>query len=901
MKKIFYIMMFLPIMLLAKMEIGSIKINRLENPDSVPLTGNTISWKTQSDKNAVTQKSYQIVLIDDSGKKVFDSGIVESDEQLQVPLKASLQEAKKYSLHLKVVNNFGEKAEKKISFISGIEDWKNAEWIRAPKELRCPIFSANMETKGKIKSAYAFVCGLGLHEFLVNDKKVGDKVLEPAQTNYEQYAYYTTYDLTNLLKKGSNNFKIWLGEGFYRQDVVWGGGLTYSIPLTKATIIVTYENGKQDVLVTNIDDWKYSASPISSANYHEGETYNANLENVFDWKTPEIATGKDIPAKLIPSPMEPMRIVKSLPIQKIWKGENGYIIDIGQLVVGWVEINVENAKDKKFVLRFTEALNKEKTKLDFRSTGIQATTLEQKHIYISNGKEKQVWSPRYVYHSFRYIELEGFDFEPDKNFLTAKVIHTDFKEAGEFECSNDNMNMLHNLALWSMRGNSQGITTDCPAREKSGWLGDAHATIRAHSNNFDAQAFWKKFTDDMFSSANIKTKTFRNLYWDNRPEFDKPEGFPLMCAPGRRHCGAASYDWGTALVQLPYSMYLYYGDKNILEEYYDNMVWWNDFVSDEIKEDGCLEGGLGDWCATFPGTSNRDLISNMFYYSELKILSEVAEILGKKDDVEKFNSRATKTKEAIIKKFYDTEKKFYKRVNEPEYANHTECSLALELGLIPDGDEQAVSDNIVKSSKEKTWNFVNVGCFGIERIFTQLAKYGNKEHAFKVLDKKGTHSFEWMWKYYDATTLWETLPVYGEHDRGDGSWNHVFQCGFDRFFYEDIVGIAPMSEFPGFKKILFAPKMFEFLDYAKSTKETPYGLVTSSWKNSNNSITWEISIPSNSSGKIVLQNIDNLKINGKKPKVLTKNSNTIFELPSGKYAITFDLVFSTSTQLVIFQ
>ena len=871
------------------MEISSIKVNRLENPDAVALNGNSISWKTQSDKNGSVQKSYHIVLMDDSGKKVFDSGLVNSELQLQIPLSASLQESKKYTLNLKVANTLGESAEKKISFISGLEDWKDAEWIRAPKELRCPIFSADMQTKGKIKSAFAFVCGLGLHEFLVNDKKVGDKVLEPAQTNYDQYAYYTTYDITNLLNKGKNNFKIWLGEGFYRQDIVWGGGLTYSTPLTKAVIVVTYADGKKDVLVTNTGDWKYSASPISSANYHEGEVYDANLENVFDWKTPEIATGKDIPEELVPSPMEPMRVVKTLPIQKIWKGENGYIIDMGQLAVGWVEINVANAKDKKFVMRFTEGLNKEKTKLDHRPTGIEATTLEQKHVYISNGKEKQIWSPRYVYHSFRYIELEGFDFEPDKNFLTTKVVHTDFKDSGEFECSNENVNTLHKLAIWSMRGNSQGITTDCPAREKSGWLGDAHATIRAHSNVFDSHAFWKKFTDDMFSSTKITGKTFRNDYFDNRSDFDKPEGFPVMCAPGRRHCGAASYDWGTALVQLPYSMYLYYGDKNILAEYYDNMVWWNDFVSAEIKEDGCLVGGLGDWCHSLPGKSNRDLISNMFYYSELKILAEVAELLGKKNDVEKFKSRAIKTKESIIKKYYDADKKFYPRLDAPEFANQTECSLALEFGLIPDGDEQAVSDNIVKSSKEKSWNFITVGCFGIERIFTQLARHGNNDFAYNILDKKGEFSFEWMWTQYEATTLWESLPVYGNHDRGNGSWNHVFQCGFDKFFYEDIAGIAPIKEFPGFKKILFAPTMFEFLDYAKASIDTSYGITSSSWNKSGNSITWEIVIPSNAKGKIVLPNVKNLKVNGKDQKVITENSNISFESTSGKYKITFDI------------
>jgi len=868
-------------MLWGALEIRGIKINNLENPQGVDNNNLFVSWKIDSDKNATIQKSRQITLKDFTDTIIWQSQEIQDNKQIQIPIPAKLEDAKKYSITVSVKDNHGQNAQASAEFISGLDDWHDAKWIRGKDKMRSPFLGNILNISDDIESAYAYICGLGLHEFLLNDMKVSDKVLEPVQTQYDQYACYTTYDITNLVKKGSNDLKIWLGDGFYYQDKVWGEHHPYyNFAMAKCCIVINYKDGKKEFLISD-ENWKYSPSPLSWANIHEGEDYDANLEGVYNWQPVIIATGKDIPEELRPMSIESMKVIKEVEIKDIWKSENGYIIDLGQNIVGWAEVKFNAPKDKKITLRFTEEITPDKMNLDWTSTGIEHTEVEQRINFVSNGKKDQMFRHRFSYHGFRYIEVQGLDEMPKKDFLKGLVIHTAMKQVGNFACSHETINKMHEICIWSLYGNTFGLLAEDPIREKCGWA-VANSIAEAIMYNFDAHAFFSKTARDMNDSFCYSSRQLKHKTWTEVRVELKPDNIPFNVSPGKRTCGMANFDFGIDTVLVPYFLYQYYGDENILKEAYPYMKSWHNYLISNL-ENNLLYGGLGDWCSTYMADCPIGLSDSIWYYNEVNTLLNIAQILGYKKEIPKFVAQSSGLANTINEKHYNAEKKYYPSKKD-DYATHTGNAMALIFGVAPEADKQAISDAIVKSSKENFHSFMNAGNFGIYRVLKALADNGNAEYAFQLLDKKGEHSFDWQFSKLGVTTIWETIPVCSQDFNPHGNHNMIFQGAYDQFFYECIAGISVMKEFPGFKKTLFHPRFFKYLDWAKATLDTPYGIIKSDWKKENNKVIWNITIPANAFGKIIIPEDAKNILFDKQP--LDKNS---LELASGNYLIVFDL------------
>jgi len=881
-RKIIIILALLPIALFAK--VYDVKINNLRECIGTELEGNFVSWKISSDKSGIEQKNYRVIVYDEDKNVVYDTGIVESQKQLQIPLNTKLEQAKKYFVKICVVDNYEEKSESETFFITGITRWQwmNSKWIRAKDHMRGAFLNNQLEVKGEIKNVYAYVCGLGFHEFILNDEKVGTKMLEPAWTNYEHYAFYTTYDISNLVKQGENDLKILLGDGWFNQDKVWAEHHLYYAPaMAKACFFIEYKDGTKEWFYTD-ENWKFTQSPTIASNIFAGESYDANLEGVFNWQAVDTPQGSHYVNDIKPSPVEPTRVMGEVKAKEIIDTTDGYIIDVGQITFGVCKIIVNEPKGTKIVLRLGENLNEARDTLDTRSIGVAANGVEQIETYISNGEPNQVWNARFTTHSFRYIEVKGLTQKPDLNFLTALQLNDDLTRIGNFECSHDTIMKLHFCALQAMRNMTMGVPASDSSREKSPWGGDTHAAAPAVSINLNAQAVWYKHLYDMRSSANIAKPAIFYNEWEKIFIDVKPLGIQFMANPGKRMCGWASCDWGTAMVHLPYYSYRYYGDEMVLREFYPDMKFWNSYVRSLLNEKGILDrNNLGDWSPAYGHDYSPHLNGIFFYYSELCIMEEVSTLLGYKDDADFYAAQKVITKKAIIDNFYDKEKKYYPSTK-GDYASHGACTMALELGVFPDGDGESIANNMVKSSQENVHGFLNLGCFSVARIFTELSNFGNKEYAFKMFDKRGEHSFDWMFTAFEATSLWEGWPVYGGFDRMGGGKNHLFHCGFERFFYESIAGIK--SNKPAYKEILFKPIFFEYLDWAKGSVDTPYGLTSSKWEKKDNSISWEIIIPASTSGKIEIPAFaKNILLDGKECKDYT------LSLKSGTYKITFDI------------
>lgn len=752
------------------------------------------------------------------------------------------------------------------------KEWK-ALWItwNGADNSSMPLFRKEFSAGKKLEKARIYISGLGYNELYLNGQKVGDQVLDPAQTNYDMYAFYSAYDVSDQLRNGVNRIGVMLGDGWYNQNKAFGVDLGYGKPVLICQVELEYKDGRKDFIVTDTT-WEWSEGPVVSANVYAGETYDARRE-VKNWSVAGSSSGTWLPvtaAKTHPPALKlqmlpPIKKMKELAVRKCYPiGDQTYIFDLGQNFAGWSRIRVKESAGTTIRMRMSEELYPDGS-LDFTSTGVEATQFVQTDTYICKGEGIETWEPRFTYHGFRYVEVSGLTSAPDEEMLKGIVVYSSVDPAGSFLCSDPQINRLHELARWTLTSNIQGLPSDCPHREKCGWLGDAHAVAPMSMYNFDMETFWIKYLYDIRSSAarqgiTIHHKANNSVFYE---AYKKP-GIPYMIAPGKRECGAASPDWGTALVQVPWYLYLYYGNRDILKEFYPDMKIWVDYI-DSLSVGHIVNQGLGDWCPP-GGNESMDcpyqLSSTAFHFLDLQLMALISSQLGYSGDENIFRDKGLKVKQAFIARFYDPEKK--------TFGSQTANAMALDLGLVPSGDESAVSNAIAKDVKEKYSGFHHAGIFGLPRIFDALARYGNAGTANGILSGKGKKSFENMWKIYDATTLWEELPVDDLPDAANlrskfGSHNHPMQGGFDAWFFKGIAGISPVPENPGFRTIRFEPMLVNLLEWAEGTYRSKEGLIKSSWKWKGGLFSWNITIPEGCKGEVVLplDRYSSLTINGK--------------------------------------
>ena len=896
----------------AEIRVSGLKVQSIVNPTGIDDKVPRFSWQWQSDTRGASQTGYRIMVASsvenlkrDKGD-VWDTGIIKGAEQLYVNYQGKpLTSGTTYYWKVKVWDN-----QKKQSPWSGIEtfttgildlsQWK-AKWITydSTKNTTQPIFRKSFNSAKRIKKALVHVSGLGYYELYLNGTKIGDHVLDPGQTNYEDYAFYATYDVTEDLKK-ENVIGLMLGDGWYNQNRIWGPkGFSYGNPLLICQLDIEYADGSKLQVVSD-ENWQWTNGPVISSNVYAGEVYDAQKE-IANWSSDSRAKGDWMavvaaavhPPKLIAQNLPPIKRMMELPAKSVRKAAEGtYIFDFGQNFAGWTKLTVNAPAGTKITIRTAEEIDKEGL-LYTASTGVYATKVEQTEVYTCKGGGTEVWEPRFTYHGFRFAEVTGLPFAPGPELLKGIVVYSSVEEEGNFLCSDDQMNRLHLLARWTLISNLHGVPTDCPAREKCGWLGDAHAMVTFGIYNYGMENFWIKYLYDIRSTGRDEAKGSIYKSWRKQEPRVKPAGIPYMIAPGKRLGGTASPDWGTALVQVPWNLWLYYGNSSVLKEFYPDMKRWVNYV-DELSDDNIIDYGLGDWCPPgmiVPTQIPVKVSSTAFHYLDITIMEQVAALLGNKEDAKFFKERGTAVKEAFIRHFYDREKK--------SYGSQTANSIALEFGLVPDGEEKAVSDDIARDSKEKTDGFLSTGIFGISRVFGALSHYGNEQTAYDILTKKGYNSFGYMFSQYDATTLWEILPVDSFYLKLADKWkdrshSHPMQGGYDKWYYENVLGICPDALVPGFKQITLEPEMMGLLKWAKGEYKSGYGVIKSDWEIDGKHFKWKISIPANTTAKIYIPAEEKTVMEGDKPAMngngikFLKNENgkAIFLLGSGDYSLS---------------
>ncbi len=706
----------------------------------------------------------------------------------------------------------------------------NSVWIGMPRTHRgdaAVMFRREFSLQSSITKASLHICGLGYFEAWINGQRVGDHQLDPAQTDYDNRCFYITHDVATHLQTGSNAIGVIIADGWYNQNKVWedGKGFPYGQPRLIANLEVCMEDGSSFLFPTDTN-WLCSVGPIRSANIYAGEVYDARLEQP-GWDSPDFndsswensikmpCPGGELQLQTIPAIKE-IETIK--PISITHQSENSYLVDMGQNLSGWARITPTAPRGTQIRMTFAEAVN-EKGKIDTASTGVFATDVEQEDTYICKGGGKEVWQPSFTYHGFRYVEVEGWYGELTNDDITAVVVHTALTPAGAFECSDARLNKLHEMVLWTHRSNIHGLPEDCPARERCGYLGDAHIICKYSMYNFDGLAFWEKFLDDIETS---------------RQEND---GLPFSIALGKRK-GPASPDWMAAMILIPWELYLFSGKSNLLEKHFQGMKRVMDHFI-ELSEGWILEGGLGDWCdplhSTFPTYTPEKITTTVWFYECSRIMGDVAELLNQNKLAEKYRKQSENIRKAFITKFYNP--------HTSSFGSQTADILALNFKLVNEDQIPLVVESLVKEIRDVRQMHHTVGIMGMRYIFEVLSRFGHGELALRLMHQNSYPSLGDLISR-GATTLWE---YWGEPevDKADGprSLNHPMMGGFDNWFYNTLGGINPVPQRPGFEHVILKPIPPAGLKWVKTRYNSPHGEIRSDWKIVNGIFEWAVTLP----------------------------------------------------------
>jgi alpha-L-rhamnosidase len=595
---------------------------------------------------------------------------------------------------------------------------------------------------------------------------------------------------------------------------------------------IEYTNGTRSLIVTD-ESWKAHTSPIIENTIYNGETYDARLE-IDGWSSPGLddsgwsgASVFNEQDNLILSAQSgpPIRIMKEIvPLSVTEAGPGKFVFDMGINMVGIANLKVSGEAGTKITLRFAELLHDDGTVAQENLRSAKATDY-----YILKGAGEETWHPWFTYHGFRYVQIEGYPGTPDKESITGLQMYSSAPDIGQFECSNDLLNRIWQNVLNGQRGNMYSVPTDCPQRdERLGWTGDAQMFSPTANYNMNMAPFFTKWVRDMTDS---QTK----------------EGWICDVNPAIVVGGPGKPAWGDAITVVPWMVYKFYGDKKILENSYEGMKAWVEYMKRESKGNLYIFdqngwGGYGDWIAVVE--SPRAPISAAYYYYSTTLLAKTAEVIGKHDDAVAYSALAGEIKSAFNKKYLD------RRTFNYMGATQTANLLPLAFGITPDEYRQKVVDNIA-SDVVKRGKHVSTGFLGTGYILPVLSEWGFHELAYEVATQTTYPSWGYMVEK-GATSMWELWNSDTEPPDQMNSRNHFALGSVVEWYYANLAGIRPDEAEPGFKHSIIAPMPADELTWAEGKTETVYGPISCNWYRTDSGIKIDISIPPNTSATVKL-------------------------------------------------
>ena len=839
-------------------ELTGFRVCRMTEPAGITRTAQ-FSWQTLSNKPNVKQTAYRlrVAVSKDDLKKgcnlLWDSERTNSDESVAVPYQGRrLPYQSRIFWQVEVWLNTGEHLEGPVqSFLTGLKQFQqDAEWIGINDADKIVIGDADSRdlparylrrvffVDGNVRRATLYISGMGYGCTYINGKPVSEDVLGTLQTDYTKTVYYNTYDVTSLLRRGNNTIGAVLGNGY-----VLGfnkGCTSYGLPRLKAQLVI--ETAHDTMTVVTGTDWKVTTDgPVQRNHLYNGEYYEAAREMkgwesaFFDDSKWQYAQRMDNPAGLMqPQPCPGMRIQKELKPKNIRRTADGrYIVDMGQNMVGQLRVKLSGKKGTPVVIRHAEILEPGNPD-QLYTANLRSAKCTNTYIPAADGMF--TYQPQLTYQGFRFVEISGVAREPRMADITGCVFYDLMEDQGTFWCDNELLNQLHKNAYWGIIGNYHGMPTDCPQRdERMGWTGDRVMGCYGENLLVDNGALYYKWLQDL---------------WDTQDD----DGLIADVAPGFWVVREKDIAWEALSIYATYMLYRRYNDVNAVQKYYPFLQKYLLYLDHNLKDGIVATNCWGDWCmpperpelihSEDPARrTDGTLISSAMYYSMLSMMGEMAMQLGMEGDMMDYDRRQHRLKEAYNRHFYHPET--------ASYANNTVTAnlLSLEFGLVPEGDEERVLQNIVDVTKDTYRDHVSCGVLGMQHLMTCLTHRGYLEQAMRIIQQRDYPSFGYMIDH-GATTIWE-LWNGDTADPAMNSGNHVMLLGDVLvWMYEDLAGIRQSPRSRAYKELDMYLCMPEQLNHVRATHGTPYGTVSSEWWRTEEGITWVVDIPANTSARI---------------------------------------------------
>jgi alpha-L-rhamnosidase len=690
-----------------------------------------------------------------------------------------------------------------------------------------PIFAKAFQLSKEIRSARLYVVGLGRYEASINGKPVTRNVLEPSDTDYARRIEYRAYDVTSLVHTGDNALGVMLGNGTYdvsppgERYAKWAGPARP--PMLLAQLDVEYTDGTRARIASD-RTWKTSDGPLRLTHHYGGEDYDATLERAgwdrpgYDLSRWEPATLADAPdGEVVAAAGPPIRIVSVQNPVGITEPKPGvFVVDMGRNFAGWPEVAVSGKAGDTMRLRPAEMLDKEGMVDQDTATNLWG---DVRWTYRLKGVGREVYRPKFHYFGFRYLEITGYPGRPRLEDVRGLVLRAANRRIGEFATSNPLINSIHRIIDTSIESNMYSVLTDCPHREKLGWLEVPHLMFASIAYGYDVPAWFGKITRDMRDSQYAD-----GLVPTTAPEYNYMPG-DFRDDP----------NWGGASVLVPWYHYQTYGDTGILRDNFDTMRRYVDYLSGRA-EGHILSFGLGDWLSPEDGTP-REMVATTGYYHQASAVAAAARVLGKDAEARKYSALAEDIRRAVNARFLDT--------SAGEYAGGTQASnaLALDVGLVPEDDRRKVLNNLVQNVQRHGGTLL-AGDVALRSTIQALANGGRSDVVYNFANRTDNPSYGYQ-VVHGATTLTE---------RWDGptagiSQNHCMLGHIEEWFYGDLAGIKSTS--PGYATLRIRPYVPEGLDWVSASTETVRGRVASAWSvGPDGTLSLKVTIPVGSEAEV---------------------------------------------------
>ena len=867
---------------------GSLRTQSLSEPLGIDVIQPILSWRLQTMENTrggVEQVAFQIRaahrLSEFESNPVWDSGKILSDSTSVAWEGPVLSSRESICWQVRLWDSDGKISawSDAASFGMGLlkaVDWDPALWIENGQYnssvTSLPYFVKRFEVSGGVSQARLWIAGLGQFIATVNGQPVTKGVLNPGYFDWNKTIEYSTFDVTGALRDDENVLGVALGKGVYRADKPLGGRyykfLTASHPLKMiAQLQLNYTNGTSQLIVSDSSWLTTVTGPLLESSWYGGEEYDARKE-LPGWDSPPFdhSTWKTVDQSTIPNPNATYRARESPSIERIEEiksiavtdlGHQTYLFDFGVNHAGWPQLRMRGKRGTIVTIRPAELLNADGT-INQISEG---TPIFDRYIFAGNGTEKYI--PTFRYHGFRYLQVENLTGVPHVDNATSYTLRVNNDVAGTFNSSIVLLNRIHQIVNRAVQSNMLSVFTDCPHREKLGWLEETHLVFPAIQRFFDVQAHGRSVVRRIVE-AQLKT----GMVPTTAPEY------PIFDGAFRDEP-----NWGNSIILLPLYLYQSYGEKALLEDFYPAMVAWVNYLTSKASGH-IVSYGLGDWYAIDQSTP-VGVTGTYGYWMSVNGLATIASALNKTADGEKYFSLASNISSAFHATYFND--------TSHTYATGSQAAdvFALEMGAVPLSEQQKVLEHLINDIRLRS-NHTSAGEVSLPSWFRMLSLYGHDEVVYDFLSRTDSPSYGYA-IMHGATSLTEDwdgpTPARGQ---GLSSQNHFMFGAVDEWLTRSLGGIQQASNSVDYRLIDIKPAVVGNVTHVQGTYRTSRGWIETEWHRDETTFTLKVNIPPGTKATVYLPGTNPTSTDATRSDGLT-----VFNIQSGSY--TFHSILAPSS------